>query len=888
MQIDSKVLEINLESNWTIKQVEKGIKCDALVPGSVFDDLQRNGFIEDPFYGLNEFKVAWVYNSDWIYNLKFDISEEYASIFDYKNIILRFNGIDTIAEVLFNGVLLGKTENMFRSYNFNIKPYLKRFNNEIIVRIRSPTKYAKEQIEKYSAKLNTGPCAIPGVPYLRKAQFSFGWDWGPKLPDIGIWKPVEIIAWNEVKFEDIFIRQEFRYVDNDKDSYGNEQIVKVEKAILEVNVNINMDKNKEKYFGINKNNGKNIDKYLLKASLKSPKNEIISKSVPITKETIQLKLEVNDPLLWWPYNLGTPNLYTFNLYLIHEESKRVIDSKEMRIGIREAKLIREKDEWGESFYFQINKVPIFIKGANWIPIDCFIPRGKRNGLYEMNINAVKQANMNMIRVWGGGIYEDEHFYDLCDRNGILVWQDFPFACAIYPIHNEFFENVKIEAIENIKRIRNHPSHVLWCGNNEIEQYFLWFSKNIIVHIYKYKERYIDIFERLLPNLVKTLDPSKPYWPSSPSNGSIKTGGVLNSNNPNYGDSHYWMVWHGGRSFKAYRKFNSRFMSEFGFESFPSIKTIYEFLNPSLKKELRFNSPIMENHQKNLAGNKKIMNYMKKRFKIPKKFEDQVILSQITQAEAMEYGVEHWRRNRNKFHCMGSLYWQLNDCWPVASWSSIDYFGRWKALHYFAKRFYANIFPSVLESKKIAELWVTNDSINDFQGELEWRLYTSKGKLIINKKEKINIPCCSSVKINQFKPKSIIKKQKEMSQLIIFYSLEKQEETIYKGFRLFNHPKKFKLYNPNLKFEIKEKGENNQIKIEISSTNIALYVFIDSDKYDFIASDNFFAMEPGEKREVTIKPMFVWNKKKIENFNPLEINKFIKSIKIKSLFDLLQK
>jgi beta-mannosidase len=488
--------------------------------------------------------------------------------------------------------------------------------------------------------------------------------------------------------------------------------------------------------------------------------------------------------------------------------------------------------------------------------------------------------MNMIRVWGGGIYETDEFYNLCDILGLLVWQDFPYACAIYPYHEEFFKNIQLESKQNVIRLRNHPSLALWCGNNEIE--WLWrlelkaseIEEDNLVK--KFKDGYIKLFEEILPRLLERYDPNHSYWPSSPSNGFPGQNlGFINSNSASKGDSHFWEVWHLNKPFKAYRKFNSRFMSEFGFESFPSIKTIEEFC-PSEQYDIF--SPIMENHQKNSAGNKKILDYMKKRFSIPAAFENQVILSQITQAEAIEYGVEHWRRNRNQHHCMGSLYWQLNDCWPVASWSSLDYSNRWKALHYFAKRFYQPLFASVNESKKYAELWVTNDYHIQRNVRLEWKILDYRSNLIKSGKEQLIISPCTSFLVNKIDYEDIIKRSE---QIILFNLFDNESgDLIYQNFRLLDAPKRFPLKSPSLAWECRKPADFNY-EIEISSKELALYVFIDSNKFDFIASDNFFVLEPNKSKIIVLTELnLVYSSEP----NPL-VNKsdFI----VKSLYDLIE-
>lgn len=543
---------------------------------------------------------------------------------------------------------------------------------------------------------------------------------------------------------------------------------------------------------------------------------------------------------------------------------------------------------GKIFFFRLNGIPMFAKGANWIPVDSFIPRGKKRGLYQSNLFNAKEANMNMIRVWGGGIYEDDLMYDICDELGILVWQDFPFACAVYPPDEEFIENIRIEASQNIQRLRNHPSLALWCGNNEIE--WLWklelYASEIIDvdKINDFKSGYLTIFENILPKLINKYDPNHSYWPSSPSNGFVgKSLGTQNSNLPDIGDSHFWEVWHSNKPFKAYRKFNSRFMSEFGFESFPSIKSIESFCPI---EEFNVFSLTMENHQKNSTGNNKILKYMKKRFIIPSEFENQVIISQITQAEAIQYGVEHWRRNRNDFHCMGALYWQLNDCWPVASWSSLDYYGRWKALHYFAKKCYQNIFASIKEDKNSVEFWVSNDLRERKLVIFEWKVFNSDSKKIVEGIFEVDVAPLSSNMVGSFNVKKIDIVAEKLQDHIIFYQLKTIDNTIIdQNMRLFDAPKKFHLQDPNLKWEIIaiEDKELRELKIEIkiSTEFIALFVFLDSEEFDFIASDNFFSMEPNEVRIIKL------NQLKRRNGSSLSMQEIKKeAFYINSLFDLI--
>ncbi|MFX0180225.1 MAG: glycoside hydrolase family 2 protein [Candidatus Hodarchaeota archaeon] len=861
---------MSLNGIWNISNSEKKIDIKAEIPGTVFEALIKEKIIENPFYGMNEHKVEWVYESEWTYSLEFDVKEDFLK---YSNLKLRFYGLDTLSVIYLNGHLIGKTDNMFITYEFDVKRILKKNDNKLKVLFKSPTKTIREYIDKYKVKLKNFH-GMPGVPYLRKAQYSFGWDWGPNLPDIGVWKPVEIIGYDDVKLNSVHIIQNFEYNMDPMKVKETDNIPKIQIEKVNLNINIDLDLNLKDFKPNN---------YLLKCVLITPKGDLIENQINIEKSNHNFEINIESPQLWWIHELGKPQLYEL---IVTIQKDKIIDIIQQKIGIRDIRLIRNPDKWGETFYFLLNGIPIFAKGANWIPIDSFILRGKRNALYEKNLVFAKQANMNMIRVWGGGIYEDDLFYDLCDELGILVWQDFPFACALYPKHKEFINNVSIEAIHNIKRLRNHPSLALWCGNNEIEQ--LWRRYIYMAEIedeeviLEYEIAYLDMFKELLPELIKKYDPQHSYWPSSALD-KYDGSKILSHypNNPESGDSHYWKVWSGGTSFKSYQKFDSRFMSEFGYESFPSLKTIKEFCPPDQRD---FFSIIMENHQKSEGGNRKIMRYMKRRFLIPENFEKQIILSQITQAEAIEYGVEHWRRNRNNYHCMGTLYWQLNDCWPVASWSSLDYYLRWKALHYVAKRFYQSIFPSVRERKKLVEFWATNDLLTSREVILSFKIMNSDGLLLMDGNFDSVVKPCYSLKLGEIDVSKINKEDKNRQNNIIFYVLKEknnQKKIISNCFRLFDSPKKFSLQKPGLTFKIEENDNQKSLNVNLKTENIALYVFIDSEIVDFIASDNFFSMEPNGKRFILINQITPVNRNKKPSMREI-----IDSIKVKSLYNLI--
>ena len=854
-----KVEKIALSQNWTLIHIKKGLKLLTEVPGSVYETLIENNIIEDPFYGLNEHKMGWIYESDWEYHLSFDLDDTFL---EHKEISLRFNGIDTFSEIWLNEEFLGSTDNMYVYYEFEVSSKLKLKENSLKIVIRSPKRVAEEEIKKHGVNLNTGSNYIPGIPYLRKAQYSFGWDWGPILPDIAIWKPVELIGHDGMRISSVLIDQVFEYNIDPTKIKNPQDITNIGVMTADLSIKVQLS-------GVN-----DLSKYHLQIDLTAPDGRLLSQRCDFQSP---INFHVEYPYLWWTHDLGTPNLYDLKVSLMNGG---IVEELTQKIGIRDLRLIQNEDEWGESFYFMLNGVPMFAKGANWIPIDSFIPRGEKKRLYKSNLKNAKDANMNMIRVWGGGIYETDLFYDLCDTLGILVWQDFPYACAIYPYHDAFFESIRIESRQNIIRLRNRPSLALWCGNNEIEWLWRWGLELLEIEedsiSNSFKEGYLKLFEDIIPNLLKMYDSNRPYWPSSPSNGYPGQDlGSINSNSPDIGDSHFWDVWHMNKPFKAYKKFDSRFMSEFGFESFPSIKTIEEFCPP---EQYNIFSPIMENHQKNSAGNQKILDYMKKRFSIPEAFENQVILSQLTQAEAIEYGVDHWRRNRNQHHCMGALYWQLNDCWPVASWSSLDYFNRWKALHYFAKRFYQPLFASVNENKKNAELWVSNDYQIQRNVRLEWRILDYRSNLIKSGKKQLIIDPCTSILVDKIDYGDIVVKSEQLILITLFDN--ENGDLIYQNFHMLDKPKKFPLKNPSLTWEC-NKVANSEYEIAISSKELALYVFIDSDKFDFIASDNFFVVEPNKSRIIILKEVnYVYSS---EPYPLVNKDDFI----MKSLYDLIE-
>jgi beta-mannosidase len=537
-------------------------------------------------------------------------------------------------------------------------------------------------------------------------------------------------------------------------------------------------------------------------------------------------LQIEDPQLWWPNGLGEQPLYQVDVQLFDGEVK--LDSVEKIIGLRTLQLVRNEDEWGESFHFACNGVPFFAKGSNWIPADTFVTRVTKAD-YTRLLQAAKDTHQNMLRVWGGGIYETEIFYELCDQMGITIWQDFMFGCATYPtFDDDFMANVKEEARQQIKRLRHHACLALWCGNNELEQGLVgdeWTDTTMSW------EDYGVLYDRLLPDLVAELDPQTVYWPSSPHS---PHGDRSDWNNPQWGDAHIWDVWHGLAPFEFYRSCFHRFNSEFGFQSFPELRTVNQY---TLRCDHSINSPIMEHHQRSASGNARIIHYMLDWFRLPTDFNQQILLSQMLQGMAIKYAVEHWRRTMPRG--MGTLYWQLNDCWPVASWASIDYYGRWKALHYMARHFFAPILISGLEDWDTGEveIHITNDNQAEVAGSVHWRLVTANdGAEVIKGHFEAEVPALTSSKVTTLELNEQLQAHGK-EDVILLLQLEIDGEALSDNLVLFCRPKRLNLQSPNIQVDVQDD------RLILSTEAPALWVWVSLDQ-DAPLSDNFFHLMPG--------------------------------------------
>ena len=795
------MLSISLNGEWRFRKAGDGAWMKATVPGSNFTDLMALGRIPDPFKLDNEGKVTWVFNAGWEYERDFDVPD---ALLARDRVSLECGGLDTIATVHINGRLAGKADNMYRPHAFEVRKLLKPGRNRIRVSFKTPVvdkpRCAAEKLASFD------PHSVNGAAMVRKAACHYGWDWGPQLPPTGIWRSIGLTGRDIARLADVHVRQ----------FHG--------KGGVTVGVRVRAERWSR--LGL-----------WARVSLAGPDGSNLTRMASLgSGDEVALSLLVEKPELWWPNGLGGQPLYSLKVELVGS-SGRPVDMDIKRLGLRTVKLDRHPDKWGESFTFVVNGVPIFAKGADWIPADSFPTRMTRERFADLLGSAAK-ANMNMVRVWGGGYYEDEDFYDVCDELGLLVWQDFMFACLRYPGHKAFIDNFHEEAVAAIRRLRHRACLALWCGNNEMEAG--WGEWGWAKHAPAAAKKIYDrMFHHILPKWVKAEDPDIAYWPSSPSSG----GGFKDPNGQAKGDGHDWSVWHGWRPFTEYRKHFHRFSSEFGFQSLPDIETVGWF---APKSEWNMTSPVMERHQKNFSGNKIIISYLTDTFRMPKDFPSMAYASQLLQAEAVRYGVEHWRRNTGRVS--GTIVWQLNDCWPVVSWASLDYFGRWKALHYSEKRFFAPVLLSAEENGTAVALHVTNDNVAPWRGAIRWRLETISGRRVAGGRKAV----CARPLANTLAAKLELAgrmKGRDKRDLVFVYELWQKGRRISAGTVGFVPIKHMNLADPGLKAAVR--ADKDGWAITVRARSLARFVRLKVTGRDEPLSDNYFDIPAGESRTVTL-------------------------------------
>lgn len=804
-----------LHSDWTFCQVGDTLWSDAKVPGTIHQDLLNHNRIPNPFYGMNEEAVQWVENEDWMYRTSFVVTEEQLN---RDAAVLELDGLDTYADVFLNGALILLSDNMFVGHKVPVKSVLRKGENRLLIRFRSAVKEALPQWETngFDYPADNDHSSKRVSIYTRKAPYSYGWDWGIRLATCGIWRPVRLVFSDVARIEDYYVRQ--ASVSASKADVDNRlEITNVTSqpvsALLKVAYHYSANDTKEVQKQIELRPGEN---------------------------TVSLPVMIDNPHLWMPNGWGEPSLYKFTASVSVDGVE--VASQERQVGLRSIRVVMEDDEHGKSFYFEVNGHPMFAKGANFIPDDALLPNVTTER-YKRIFEDVKAANMNMLRVWGGGIYEDDKFYDEADRNGILIWQDFLFACTTYPHDPLFLKRVEAEAEYNIKRLRGHASLAMWCGNNEIYEgvrYWGWKNKYTSEAFAEMNRGYDILFRQLLPDMVKRFDSDRFYMHGSPYE--------ANWGRPEswkIADSHNWGTWYGRKPFESFDSEIPRFMSEYGFQAFPEMKTIRTFAE---EKDFELESPVMNAHQKATIGNALIKQTMGLYYKVPAKFEDLVYVGLVLQGQGMRHGIEAHRRNRP--YCMGSLFWQLNDSWPVVSWSSIDYYGNWKAMQYQSQRAFAPVLINAIKEGDDLCVYLISDELQDrddvrltvelmdFDGKSHGK-WTHNGKLSAN----------TSMLFLKKRVDEFLSKQDAATSFLRFTLKAKNGASLADEVFYFAYPKDQKLPEARIETSVKRRGE--AIEMTLKADKLARDIFIEVPVQGVRFSDNFFDLLPGQRKKITI-------------------------------------
>lgn len=793
-----------LNGTWQLSAGHRSLESvDMQIPGTVLSGLLAAGKIKDPFYRTNEDATRALFWKDYVFTRTFDVDEE---LLAQQHIVLVCEGLDTLAEISINGTFLAKTDNMHRTWKFQAKKLLHPGKNEIQIVFRSVLRFIEDYPYEAHKKINYIPCgSMKGNQLLRKAHSMFGWDWGPQTIDAGIFRDIYLQGYSHARIEDIRIHQQHAKNVSVQTSITLSESVPGQKLCVELSED-------------------GADKPLQTKLCKTNADGVAA-----------VDFVIENPKLWWPNDYGDQPLYIVRTTLLDEDGTS-LESITRRIGLRTLTISQEKDEWGNEFAFCVNGVKIFTRGGNYIPDDCLYTRITEKKL-DYILESCRRAHFNCVRVWGGGYYPSDAFYDLCDEKGLIVWQDLMYACNVYDVTDAFAENCRQETYDNVRRLRHHASLGLWCGNNEIES--AWDHWGDFQKETPYlRADYIRLFEEVLPKAVQEADGETFYWHSSPSSG----GCFDNPDDANRGDTHYWDVWHGQKPFTDYRKYFFRFCSEFGFQSFPCAKTVNSF---TLEDDRNIFSRVMESHQKNDAANGKMLYYLSENLRYPKDLTHLLYASQVLQGMAIKYGVGHWRRNRGR--CMGTLYWQINDDWPAPSWSSIDYFGRWKALHYMAQKFYAPHAVSMTLEDHRCHVYFSNESFETTEYSLTLSIRDLSGNVLETYETKGNSPAFSAIETAVV---DICSWEDQKDDVFLEAVIHTKDQKVLKDVETLVPYKYLNLKNPVISTEAEE--TNDAFILHISSDCFAPFVALDFDDADVIFSDNFFHLTDKTVQDIIVK------------------------------------
>lgn len=811
----------NLHEGWKYRQARLTNWYPATVPGVVHTDLLQNKIIEDPFFRLNERGLQWIDKEDWVYETCFTLA---ADMMRKENMELVFEGLDTYADVYLNDECILKADNMFRRWSIPVKQYIREEDNILKVYFHSPVKidvpkwdalpyqYPASNDQSENGGLFNKKISI----FARKAGYHYGWDWGPRLVTSGIWRPVYIRAWSDLRINDVFIEQ---------------KEVGAGRAVIAGHVELDADKD--------------MDGVLVTITDEATGRVLGERQVDLKRGTNQVNVDfvLHKPKLWWSNGLGEPFLYRFRTDII--AGGDLLDSKTERVGIRSLKVVHQPDKDGHTFYIELNGRPVFAKGANYIPSDNFLPRVTPEN-YKRTILDAAGVNMNMLRVWGGGIYENDVFYDLCDEYGIMIWQDFMFACSMYPAEGALLDNIHQEAVDNVKRLRNHACIALWCGNNECQDAWLgWGWKREIERQNKeYADKiwaqYRQQYHVTLPGVVREYAPGTFYWPSSPFAFEGKMSGTTD------GDRHYWSVWHGKAPISDYDSEKSRFFSEYGFQSFPEFESVKRYAPYPEDWDIR--SEVMMSHQRGGDhANGLIETYLLNEYKKPRDFRAFLYMNHVLQGDAIKTAIESHRRQMP--YNMGTLFWQHNDCWPVASWASRDYYGRWKAQHYYVRKAYDDILISPVVEGDDLKVYAVSDRLENTSGRLQLQVCQFDGTVVHHWDKSVGISGNDS-RVCFSAPLAKLLEGSDRGTVYVRVDYTDKSGRVYHNNYCLGKQKDMDYPKVDLQTEVR--SIEGGYEVTVSADKFARAVCLSVADNESVYSDNYFDVQPKSSVQVQVK------------------------------------